>query len=124
MSDEFKNENQVKQSIGDKIAEKVIEGYKKVEDFAKSGYKDTGKNIKSGFDSVVNTVVSGAKKAGDFCVEKVFSREGETVEETKARIKRGEFGVNGSQEAEEKVAEEIIIEEDSNIIINQEENKD
>lgn len=121
MSDEIKNENQVKQSIGDKIAEKVVEGYKKVEDFAKGGYKDTGKNFKEGFDNVKNTVVDGCKKAGDFCIEKVFSREGETVEETKARIKRGEFGVNPVEPVEE--AEEIIIEEDANIIVNETEDK-
>lgn len=124
MSDEFKNENQVKQSVGDKIAEKVVEGYKKVEDFAKGGYKDTGKNFKSGFDTVKNTVVDSCKKASDFCIEKVFSREGESLDETKARIKRGEFGVNTVDETEKTTAEEVIIEDDSNIIVNEEEKKD
>ena len=94
----------VKQSIGDKIAEKVLDGVESVKNFAGGGYKETGKNISEGAKSVGATIAEGAKKAGtvivdvakktgDFCVEKVFGREGETLEETKARIKRREFGV-------------------------------
>ena len=94
-----------KQSVGDKIAEKVLEGVESVKNFANGGYKETGKSISEGAKSVGGTIAEGAKKAGtvivdvakktgDFCVEKVFGREGETLEETKARIKRREFGVN------------------------------
>ena len=48
----------------EKIAEGVVEGYKKIE---------TG-------------AVEGFNKVNDKIIEKVFSREGESVEETKARL--------------------------------------
>ena len=48
----------------EKIAEKVVEGYKKIE---------TG-------------AVEGFGKVVDKCVEVLFAKEGETVEEAKARL--------------------------------------
>ncbi len=106
----------VKQSIGDKIAEKVLDGVESVKNFANGGYKETGKNISEGAKNVGSTIAEGAKKAGtvivdvakktgDFCVEKIFGREGETLEETKARIKRREFGIKEEGDGE------IIIDE-------------
>ena len=110
----------VKQSIGDKIAEKVLDGVESVKNFTKGGYKETGKNISEGAKSVGTTIAEGAKKVGtviadaakktgDFCVEKVFGREGETLEETKARIKRKEFGVPDDGDGE------VIIDEFSDV---------
>lgn len=116
----------VKQSFGDKVAEKVVDGVNVVKDFANGGYKDTSKNMadtaKTVGDKVAETakvvsdkVVEGAKKACDFAVEKVFQREGETVEEAKARIKRGEFGVAPEEENDEIIIEgadeEVVVEE-------------
>ena len=51
---------------GKRIAEGVVGGYKKVEQSA----------------------VSGFRKVSDFFVKKLFSREGETVEETRKRLSR------------------------------------
>lgn len=48
----------------EKIAEKVVEGYKKIE---------TG-------------VVEGFEKVSDKCVEKLFAKEGESVEDAKKRL--------------------------------------
>ena len=48
----------------EKIAEKVVEGYKKIE---------TG-------------VVEGFEKVSDKCVEVLFTKEGESVEDAKARL--------------------------------------
>ena len=48
----------------EKIAEKVIEGYKKIE----SG------------------VVEGFNKVSDKCVEVLFAKDGESVEDTKKRL--------------------------------------
>ena len=53
----------------EKIAEKVVEGYKKIE---------TG-------------VVEGFEKVTDKCVEKLFTKEGETVEEAKKRLAGGKL---------------------------------
>lgn len=61
----------------EKIAEKVVGGYKKVEDTVVSGYK-----------KVEDTVVEGYKKIEDSFVDKYLTKDGETVEEAKERLKK------------------------------------
>lgn len=58
-----------------KIGEAVAEGYKKIEDGVVGGYK-----------KIENGVVEGFTKVNDKIIEKVFSKEGETVEDTKKRL--------------------------------------
>ena len=59
----------------EKIAEKVVEGYKKIEDGVVEGYK----KIECG-------VVDGFNKVSDKCVEVLFTKEGESVEDAKKRL--------------------------------------
>ncbi len=59
----------------EKIAKKVVEGYKKIEDGVVDGYK----KIETG-------VVEGFGKVTDKCVEKLFAKEGESVEDAKKRL--------------------------------------
>lgn len=59
----------------EKIAEAVVEGYKKIEDGVVSGYK----KIEQG-------AVEGFTKVTDKCVEKMFAKEGESVEDAKKRL--------------------------------------
>lgn len=59
----------------EKIAEKVVEGYKKIEDGVVTGYK----KIETG-------VVEGFGKVTDACVKTLFTKEGESVEDAKARL--------------------------------------
>lgn len=59
----------------EKIAENVTEGYQKIENAAVGGYK----KIESG-------AVEGFGKVVDKCVEKIFAKEGESVEDAKARL--------------------------------------
>lgn len=59
----------------EKIAEKVVEGYKKIEDGVVGGYK----KIEQG-------AVEGFNKVNDKIIEKVFAKEGETVEDAKKRL--------------------------------------
>ena len=59
----------------DKIAGKVIEGYKKIE----NGVVESYKKIETG-------VVEGFEKVSDKCVEVLFAKEGESVEEAKERL--------------------------------------
>ena len=59
----------------EKIAEVVVEGYKKIEDGVVEGYKKIEKGAVDGFN-----------KVNDKIIEKVFSKDGETVEETKKRL--------------------------------------
>ena len=59
----------------EKIAEGVVTGYKKIEDGVVTGYKKIEDGVVEGFGKVV-----------DKCVEVMFAKEGETVEEAKARL--------------------------------------
>jgi len=59
----------------EKIAEGVVKGYKKIEDGVVNGYKKIETGVVEGFGQVT-----------DKCVEVLFAREGETVEDAKARL--------------------------------------
>ena len=59
----------------EKIAEKVVEGYKKIENGVVDGYK-----------KIENGVVDGFGKVTDKCVETLFAKEGESVEDAKKRL--------------------------------------
>ena len=59
----------------EKIAEKVTGGYKKIENGVVDGYK-----------KIEHGTVEGFNKVSDKIIEKVFSKEGETVEDTKKRL--------------------------------------
>ena len=59
----------------EKIAEGVVKGYKKIEDGVVGGYK----KIETG-------VVEGFGKVTDKCVEVLFAKNGESVEDAKKRL--------------------------------------
>lgn len=59
----------------EKIAEGIVKGYQKIEDGVVGGYKKIEEGAVSGFGKVV-----------DKCVEKLFAKEGEFVEDAKARL--------------------------------------
>ena len=59
----------------EKIAEKVVEGYKKIETGVVDGYK----KIETG-------VVEGFGKVTDKCVEVLFAKEGESIEQARERL--------------------------------------
>ena len=59
----------------EKIAEGVVKGYRKIEDGVVGGYK----KIETG-------VVEGFGKVTDKCVEILFAKDGESVEDAKKRL--------------------------------------
>ena len=59
----------------EKIAGGVVDGYQKIEDSVVRGYK----KIETG-------VVEGFGKITDKCVEVLFARDGESVEDAKKRL--------------------------------------
>ena len=59
----------------EKIADKVVEGYKKIENGVVEGYKKIEKGAVDGFN-----------KVSDKCIEVMFAKDGETVEDTKKRL--------------------------------------
>ena len=61
--------------MNEKIANAVTEGYQKIEDGVVGGYK-----------KIENGVVKGFGKVTDKCVETLFAKEGESVEDAKKRL--------------------------------------
>ena len=61
--------------VNEKIAEKVVEGYKKIEEGVVGGHK----KIEEG-------VVAGFEKVTDKCIDTLFAKEDETIEEAKKRL--------------------------------------
>lgn len=61
--------------MGNKLEKGVVDGYKKIEDGVVTGYKKMETGVVEGFGKVV-----------DKCVEVLFAKEGETVEEAKERL--------------------------------------
>lgn len=59
----------------EKIAEGVVKGYKKIEDGVVGGYKKIETGVVEGFGKVI-----------DKCVEVLFTKEGESVEDAKKRL--------------------------------------
>ena len=68
------------------VKSKVTEGYKKIETGVVEGYKKIENGVVDGYKKMENGVVEGFNKINDTIIEKVFSKEGEPVEETKARL--------------------------------------
>ena len=58
-----------------KIGEGVVEGYKKIEDGVVGGYK-----------KIEDGVVEGFGKVSDKFIEKLFTKEGESVEDARKRL--------------------------------------
>ena len=63
------------QEVGKAIEEGVTDTYQKIENGVVSGYK-----------KIENGVVEGFNKVSDKFVEKLFAREGESVEDAKKRL--------------------------------------
>ena len=62
-----------------KIQQSVVSGYKKIEDGVVGGYKKMETGVVEGFGKVVDT-----------CVSLLFAKDGESVEDAKARLQRKE----------------------------------
>lgn len=60
---------------GEKIEQAVVDGYKKIEKGVVDGYKKMEEGIVDGFE-----------KVSDKCIEVMFSKDGESVEEAKKRL--------------------------------------
>ena len=63
----------------EKIAGSVVEGYQKIENGVVTGYQKIENNVVEGFGKVVDT-----------CVEVLFTKEGESVEDAKKRLNHKE----------------------------------
>ena len=62
--------------------------YKKVEDIVVGTYQKIEDGVVGGYQKIESGAVKGFRKVSDFFIKKLFSREGETVEETRKRLSR------------------------------------
>ena len=65
---------------------KLVEVNKKIEEGVVGGYKKIEEGVVGGYKKMETGVVEGFGKATDKCVEKLFAKKGETVEEAKKRL--------------------------------------
>lgn len=68
------------------IKRKVTEGYKKIENGVVEGYKKIENGVVDGYKKIENGVVEGWEKVSDKCVEVLFAKDGESVEDAKKRL--------------------------------------
>ena len=69
-----------------KIEGAIVGGYKKIEDVVVGGYKKIEQGVVNGYKKLETGVVGGFEKVTDKCVEKLFAKEGESVEDAKLRL--------------------------------------
>lgn len=70
----------------EKIAGTVTDGYKKIGSGVVDGYKKIESGVVGGYKKMETGVVGTFNKVSDKFVEKLFARDGETVEEAKKRL--------------------------------------
>jgi len=66
----------------------VVSGYQKIEDGVVNGYKKIENAVVGGYQKIEDGVVEGFNKMTDHFVEKLFVRDGESVEDAKKRLKK------------------------------------
>lgn len=69
-------------------AEGAVSGYKKIENAVVDGYKKIEKGVVDGYKKIEKSVTEGYTKIEDKFVDAYLTRDGETVEEAKARLKK------------------------------------
>ncbi len=69
-----------------KISGGVTGGYKKMETGVVTGYKKIETGVVNGYKKIEAGAVSGFGKVVDKCVDALFTRSGETVEQAKRRL--------------------------------------
>ena len=85
-----------------KIENGVVTGYKKIETGVVSGYKKIENGVVNGYLKIQDGIVDGFGKLISKCVEVMFAREGETVEQAKARLSRKAPEVSEEAQAAEE----------------------
>ena len=68
------------------IIEEATPIYKKIEDGVVTGYKKIEDSVVGGYKKIETGVVEGFGKITDACVKTLFAKEGESVEDAKARL--------------------------------------
>jgi hypothetical protein len=73
-----------------RVADTVKNGFEKIGNGVVSGYKTIENGVVKGYTAIQDGVVEGYTRISDAFVKKFLMRDGETLEQTKARIAREE----------------------------------
>lgn len=84
------NATKMEENKMQRVADTVKNGYQKIEDGVVKGYKAIENGVVSGYTAIQDGVVEGFTRISDAFVKKYLMRDGETLEDTKARIAREE----------------------------------
>ena len=74
------------EEVADAATEGAVKGYKKVKETIVSGYQKIEDGVVTGYKKIEDGAVEGFGKVVDKCVGALFAKEGESVEEAKARL--------------------------------------
>ena len=83
----------------EKIMDGITEGYEKIEEGVVTGYQKIESGVVEGYKKVEDTVVGSFNKMTDKFVGKFLTREGETLEDAKARIAEDQKTREAAQKA-------------------------
>ena len=78
------------EGVAEAAAEGAVTGYKKIEEAVVSGYKKIEDGVVTGYKKIETGAVDGFGKVVDKCVEVLFAKEGESVEDAKKRLSHKE----------------------------------
>ena len=78
------------EEVAEADVEGAVTGYKKIEKAVVSGYKKIEDGVVSGYKKIETGAVEGFGKVVDKCVEILFTKEGESVEDAKKRLNHKE----------------------------------
>ena len=79
-------EHDVSDVTPEAVKESTTGLYQKIEDAVVGGYKAIENGVVNGYKAIENGVVDGFGKVTDKCVEVLFAKEGESVEDAKKRL--------------------------------------
>ena len=78
------------EEVAEAAAECAVTGYKKIEKAVVSGYKKIEDGVVTGYKKIEAGAVEGFGKVVDKCVEILFTKKGESVEDAKKRLSHKE----------------------------------
>lgn len=78
------------EEVAEAAAAGAVSGYKKIEEAVVSGYKKIEDGVVNGYKKIETGAVEGFGKVVDKCVEVLFAKEGESVEDAKKRLNNKE----------------------------------
>ena len=79
-------DGEVAEEAAKKAADGAKSAYQKIEDAVVSGYNKSEDGVGGGYRKIDPGVEEGFAKGTDKCVEKLFAKEGESVEDAKKRL--------------------------------------